>query len=408
MAASAGSAPGSNRISPVRFIVGFGIVSALADMVYEGARSVIGPFLASLGASAAAVGLITGLGEAAALVLRLGTGRLADRLRRPWPQTIVGYALTAACVPLLALAATLPLAATLYTGERVGKAVRTPARDSMLAYASAGLGRGYAFGLHEALDQLGAVAGPLLISAVLALGGGQHLAFALLAVPGAAALAMLARLRRSAPEPAAWEPAAAVSESKRLRVESGLPRVFWRYAAFSAATMLGFATWGVLAYHLAVHRLVPAAVIPVLYAVAMGSASGAAVLGGRLYDRVGLRGLVVLPPLAVAVPFLSFAAAPAAFVLGAVVWGAGMGMHDSTLRAAVADLVPAYRRGAGYGTFTAVYGLAWLAGATLIGVLYEHGVAAVGVFVAATQALALVLLVPLLRSRRAASSPTDP
>src|SRR5690349_15624551 len=104
MSASSGSAPGTNRMSPVRFIVGFGVVSALADVVYEGARSVIGPFLASLGASAAAVGLITGLGEAAALVLRLGTGRLADRLRRPWPQTIMGYALTATCVPVLALA----------------------------------------------------------------------------------------------------------------------------------------------------------------------------------------------------------------------------------------------------------------------------------------------------------------
>jgi MFS family permease len=183
--------------------------------------------------------------------------------------------------------------------------------------------------------------------------------------------------------------------------------VFWRYAAFSAATMLGFATWGVLAYHLAVHRLVPVAEIPVLYAVAMCAASGAAVLGGRLYDRVGLRGLVVLPPLAVAVPFLSFAAAPAAFVLGAVVWGAGMGMHDSTLRAAVADLVPAYRRGAGYGTFTAIYGLAWLAGAALIGLLYEHGIVAVICFVAAAQGIALVLLVPLLRPRQPARPEPD-
>lgn len=397
MSAPPAAAANPNLVSPVRFIVGFGVVSALADMVYEGARSIIGPFLASLGASAAVVGLVTGAGEAAALVLRLGTGRLADRSPRPWAQTIAGYGLTAICVPLLALAGGVPVAGLLYNGERVGKAVRTPARDSMLAHASAGMGRGYAFGLHEALDQIGAIAGPLLLAAVLGLGGTWHTGFALLAVPGAAALLMLARLRRRAPDPAAWEPSAKVSETKRLRLDTRLPGAFWRYAAFSAATMLGFATWAVLAYHLTVHRLVPEAMIPVLYALAMAAASVAAVLFGRLYDRVGLSGLAVLPPLAVVVPVLAFSSAPAAFVLGAVVWGAGMGMHDSTLRAAVADLVPAHRRGAGYGTFTAVYGLAWLAGATVIGLLYSHGVGVVTGYVAATQALALIVLVPLIR-----------
>lgn len=388
-----------NKISPVRFIVGFGFVSALADVVYEGARSVIGPYLGSLGASAATVGLITGAGEAAALVLRLFTGRLTDRTGRPWPQAIAGYALTAICVPLLALTGSLAAAGLLYNGERVGKAVRTPARDSMLAHASAELGRGYAFGLHEALDQLGAMAGPLLIAATLALGGHYRLSFALLAVPGALALLMLTRLRSAAPDPADWEPAARVSENKRLRLEAGLPRAFWQYAAFSTATMLGFSTWAVLAFHLTSRHLVPSPVVPVLYALAMAAASIAAVGFGRIYDRVGLRGLVVLPPLAALVPFLSFSDAPVAFVAGAVVWGAGMGVHDSTMRAAVADFVPAHRRGAGYGTFTALYGIAWLVGAAAIGYLYEHGTAAAAGFVAAAQLIALGLLVPLLRGQ---------
>lgn len=391
--------PGTlNKITPVRFIIGFGLVSALADVVYEGARSVIGPYLGSLGASAATVGLITGAGEAAALVLRLFTGRLTDRTGRPWPQAIAGYALTALCVPLLALSGGLTAAALLYTGERVGKAVRTPARDSMLAHASAEMGRGYAFGLHEALDQLGAMAGPLLIAATLALGGHYRLAFALLAVPGALALVTLSRLRSAAPEPAAWEPAARVPEKKRLRLEAGLPRMFWQYAAFSTATMLGFSTWAVLAFHLTIRHLVPAAMVPVLYALAMAAASIAAVGFGRIYDRVGLRGLIVLPPLAALVPLLSFSDVPAGFVTGAVVWGAGMGVHDSTMRAAVADFVPAHRRGAGYGTFTALYGLAWLGGAATIGYLYEHGTAAATGFVAAVQLVALCLLVPLLRA----------
>jgi MFS family permease len=400
--------PGGNRISPVRFIVRFGIVSGLADVVYEGARSIIGPFLAQLGASALAVGLITGLGEAAALVLRLGTGRLADRSGRPWPQTIAGYALTVICVPLLAVSGGLLAAGLLYNGERVGKAVRTPARDTMLAHASARMGRGYAFGLHEALDQTGAMAGPLLLGAGLALGLGYRGGFGLLAVPGVAALIVLLRLRRDAPSPADYEPEAQLAEAKRLRLDTHLPQRFWLYAAFSATTMLGFSTWAVLAYHLTKRHLFSPGVVPVLYALAMGAAALAAVGFGRVYDRVGLRGLVVLPPLAAVVPFLSFSSATPALLAGAVVWGAAMGVHESTMRAAVADFVPPHRRGAGYGTFTAIYGLAWLAGSVVIGALYAAGIDAVATFVVVVQLLALALLVPLLSGTRAAAGQSSP
>jgi len=387
----------ANRISPVGFIVGFGIVSALADVVYEGARSVIGPYLGSLGASAFLVGVITGAGEAAALVLRLFTGNLVDRTGRPWPQTIAGYALTCVCVPLVALTGNLTAAGLLYNGERAGKAIRTPARDTMLAHASADLGRGYAFGLHEALDQLGAMTGPMLIAGTLALGGDYRLGYGLLAIPGALALLALTRLRRGAPDPLAWEPAAQLAEKKRLRLSATLPNRFWHYCAFSAITMFGYSTWAVLAYHLTERRLLAAPLVPMLYALAMAAASLAAVSFGRLYDRVGLRGLLALPPLAVAVPYLSFTSTPALFVIGAVVWGAGMGVHDSTMRAAVADFVPAHRRGAGYGTFTAVYGLAWLAGASLIGWCYEQSTVAVALFITITQCVALAVLLPLVR-----------
>lgn len=388
---------GRNRVSALRFVVRFGAISALADVVYEGARSIIGPYLGSLGATAAVVGVITGAGEAVALVMRLFTGRLSDRTGRPWPQTIVGYALTAICVPLLAVTGSLAAAGLLYNGERFGKAVRTPARDTMLAHASARIGRGRAFGLHEALDQVGALLGPLLIALVLWLGGGYQLAFAMLALPGVAALTVLARLRAAAPSPDAYEPAAEIDEKKKLRLDSRLPRLFWQYAAFSAVTMLGFSTWAVLAYHLSSRHIVPTDVVPVLYAGAMGAAALAALGFGRLYDRAGFRGLVALPVLAAIVPFLSFTHSIAAVVVGAVVWGAGMGVHDSTMRAAVADLVPSHRRGAGYGTFTAIYGLAWLAGAAIIGLLYEQSIAAVATFVVVVQAVALVMLLPVLR-----------
>jgi len=299
----------------------------------------------------------------------------------------------------MALPGGLALAATLYNGERFGKALRSPARDTMLAHASASLGTGYTFGLHEALDQLGAIAGPLAIALFLAVGGSLQMSFAILAVPGVAALLVLARLRLAAPDPSAYDPTAAVSEAKRLRLGRGLPRAFWVYSAFSAATMFGFATWGVLAFHLVAAHVVSTGLVPVLYAGAMGAAAAASVVSGRIYDRFGFRGLVVLPPLAAIVPLLSFRTSVAAVVVGAVVWGAGMGVHDSTMRAAVTDLVPRHRRGAGYGTFTAVYGTAWLAGAALIGVLYDHGTATATAFIVVVQVFASFLLLPLLTSR---------
>src|SRR4051794_3185486 len=208
------------RIGPLQFVLWFGLVSALGDFVYEGARSIIGPYLAHLGASALAVGVVTGIGEAIALVLRLFTGRFADRTQRPWPQTILGYALTMICVPLIALSNGLASASVLYNGERFGKAVRAPSRDMMLAHAAAPLGRGRAFGLHEALDQSGALVGPLVIAVVLGAGGSYHLSFAMLAVPGAVALLVLFRLRAAAPHPEEFDPEAHLPESKQLRIDT--------------------------------------------------------------------------------------------------------------------------------------------------------------------------------------------
>ena len=205
----------SNRLGPMGFVLGFGVVSMLADVVYEGARSITGPFLATLGASAVMVGFITGFGEAVALVLRLGTGPLADRTRKYWPLTIAGYALTVIAVPLMALASSLWQASALVITERFGKAVRTPARDTMLSHAGAEMGRGKAFAIHEALDQSGALLGPLLVGLMVAVSGFQ-LGFGVLAIPGAVALVAVVLLRRAAPDPASYD--------KRFIRENGAAR----------------------------------------------------------------------------------------------------------------------------------------------------------------------------------------
>jgi MFS family permease len=382
------------------FVLAFGVVSMLADVVYEGARSITGPYLATLGASAAMVGFITGFGEAVALVLRLGAGSLADRTRKYWPLTIAGYALTVTAVPLLALAGSLWQAAALVVMERFGKAVRSPARDTMLSHAGAGMGRGKAFAIHEALDQSGALLGPLIMGLMIAVSGFQ-LGFGVLAIPGALALGAVLLLRRAVPAPERFD-AQAPTEQAAGRggpvLHVPLPARFWWYSAFTAVSMSGFSTFGVISYHLEVQNVVPSALIPVTYAVSMGAAAVAALASGALYDRIGLRGLLIALPLTAAVPFLSFTTAPALVWTGAVVWGAALGIHESTLRAAVADLVPAARRGTGYGLFTAIYGMAWLAGSTILGALYSASLPALMVFTVGTQLMALIAFIPLLKS----------
>jgi MFS family permease len=384
-----------NRLSPYRFVLAFGVVSMLGDFVYEGGRSIAGPYLATLGAGATLVGIVSGAGEAVALVLRLWTGPVSDRSGRHWALAIWGYAITMVSVPLLAVAQAVAPASALVITERFGKAVRSPARDTMLAQASVDIGRGRAFAIHEAMDQSGALVGPLLVALMVAVSG-YRLGFAVLAIPGLLAMAAVLRLRAAAPEPAAYEHGAHAAR-KTMSVGGRFPARFWLYSAFTALTMTGFATFAVLGYHLQVRHVVSAPWIPVAYAAAMGAAALGALGAGIAYDRIGLRGMVVLPPLAAAVPFLSFSTTPLLVWIGAVVWGAAMGVHESTMRAAVADLVPASRRGAGYGTFTAVYGLAWLAGAAVIAALYSSSIGAAETFVVVVQAIALAAFVPLWR-----------
>ncbi|MHC6594116.1 MFS transporter [Arthrobacter sp. C152] len=414
---SSGASPRNNDggapvvpMTAIRFILAFGIVSALMDMVYEGARSVTGPFLGVLGASALLVSVVTGAGEAVALVLRLVFGRLADRPALRWTLALGGYGLTALSVPLLGITDALWVACLLVLAERLGKAVRSPAKDTMLAEAGSGLGRGKAFALHEALDQAGAFVGPLLVGAALALSGSYGPGFLLLAVPGLAAMLILFRLKRQVPDPgvyetavsgglargdAAAEPAAPETPLK----PAPMPRQYWIYAVFSSLTMFGYATFGLLSFHLVSTGLLPAALVPVLYAVAMGVDAVAALASGWLFDRMGLKVLVALPVLAAAVPWLGFSDSTALAVTGALVWGAAMGVQESTMRAAVAGLAPAGRRGSAYGMFTACYGLAWLAGSFLIGLLYEQSVFILAATLTVIQAAALAVFFTI-RHRR--------
>jgi MFS family permease len=393
------------RSAALRFVLLVGVMSFFADFTYEGSRSIIGPYLAVLGAGALAVGVVTGFGELLGYGLRLVSGRLSDRTRQFWPITIAGYVLQMSVVPLLALAGSWPVAALLIVLERVGKATRNPPRDVMLSHAASEIGYGWAFGMHEALDQFGALFGPLAVAGVLAVRhGGYRLAFAALAVPAVIMLGLLVVARLLYPRPEELE-----TNPPDVRVE-GLPRAFWVYLAGAALVAAGFADFPLIAFHFQRAATVSPALVPVLYAVAMGVSGTGSLLFGRLFDRVGIRVLIPLTLISALFAPLVFLGGFWPALLGVSLWGLGMGVHESIVPAAVALMVPAERRGSAYGLFTAGYGVSWFLGSAAIGGLYTLSVGAVVAFSVLAQlaAIPLFLLVRPLGppSIRPAASPS--
>lgn len=384
--------------SAMAFVVLLGVVSLFADMTYEGARSVTGPFLSALGASAAVVGVVSGFGEFVGYGLRLISGYLADRTGRYWAVTLWGYALNLIAVPLLALAGSWEIAAILIVAERMGKAIRTPARDAMLSHATVRMGRGWGFGLHEAMDQIGAVLGPLIVAAALYLSGGYQAGFGILAVPAVLALSVLLLARRLYPEPRSLETA----EERAASAEEGrLPRAFWIYLGFVALGVAGYANFQLISYHIGTSSTISTFQIPVLFAVAMGVDAFVALIVGRLFDRFGLVVLASVPLLSLPIAPLAFSASPEAVLAGVALWGAVMGIQETIMRAAIGDMVPATVRGTAYGIFNSAYGLSWFLGSALMGLLYEVGI---GYLVTFSVGVELISLAPLVFLRRTSSA----
>jgi MFS family permease len=380
-----------SRSSALKFVVLLGFVSMLADATYEGARSINGQFLAVLGASGALVGFISGFGELIGYGIRLVSGYLSDRTRQYWLVTIGGYIINLLAVPLLALAGSWQLAAVLMVTERVGKGIRTPARDAMLSHATYRTGRGWGFGLHEALDQVGAVTGPLIITLVLFLNGSYKSGYFILLIPALMALSVLAAARFLYPDPRSLE-----VETPELR-SKGFSRAFWFYLAAMALLALGFADFPLIAFHFEKTGAISLDFIPVLYAIAMGVDAIAALVFGRLFDRYGV--FVI----ALAALFSAFFA-PLAFgnsllfaVSGMMLWGIGMGAQESVMRAAIAEMIPADRRASAYGIFNTVYGLFWFAGSAALGLLYDVSIPALIIFSIAAQLLAIPVLLIVKR-----------
>ncbi|KCZ70943.1 Major Facilitator Superfamily transporter [Candidatus Methanoperedens nitroreducens] len=375
----------------LKFVILLGAVSLFADTTYEGARSITGPYLAILGASGAVVGIVAGFGELIGYGLRLVSGYISDRTGKYWTITLFGYGINLLAVPLLALAGRWEIASLLMIAERMGKAVRTPARDAMLSHATVKMGRGWGFGLHEALDQIGAMLGPLIVAGVLYFRGGYQMSFGVLLVPALLALSVLAAARLLYPHPRAFEVGSVKLESKVF------PKVFWIYLGAVAFIAAGYVDFPLIAYHFKRVSIVSDDWIPVFYAIAMGVDALAALIFGRLFDRIGISVLI-------AAALISSIFAPLVFLggfyfalLGMALWGVGMGAQESIMRAAIAGMVSMDRRGSAYGIFNTGYGIFWFLGSALMGILYDISIPYLIIFSVAAQ---LASVPPLLLVRK--------
>ena len=378
----------------LRVVLIIGVVQLFADMTYEGARGIIGPFLGSLGASAAVVGFTAGFGELMGYAFRSVTGYFADKTHKYWVFIFAGYAVNLLAVPALALAGNWPMAAALVIAERTGRAIRKPSTDAMLSHAGSQIGHGWAFGLNEFLDQTGATIGPLLMALVLYFHGGYHHAFALLLIPALLCLCAVTIARIAYPRPHELEARQPVKLEAR-----GFSKTYWLYVVAGALIAAGFADFSLVAFHFQKTGSVDQSLIPVFYSAAMVTSALAALLFGRLLDKVGLPAVLVAF-------FLGALFAPCVFLggfgfalVGMILWGVGMGAQDALLKAMLAGVILPSKRGTAYGMFDTAFGVAWFAGSAAMGLLYDKSVMAVVIFSVALQLAALPVFI---LARRAA------
>jgi MFS family permease len=371
----------------LRFVLVIGVISFFADFTYEAARGVLGQYLASLGAGAATISIVTGFGALLGYALRLVSGREADKTGKFWPITTFGYFIQLLAVPALALAGNWPAAAVLIFVERTGKATRNPPRDAMLSHAAKEMGGyGWAFGVHEAFDQAGAMFGPLAMAGVLALHHSYRFAFAALLLPAVISLILVLIAQHIYPHPESFDKP---DPSAEANTSNPLPRSFWIYMLGAGLVAVGFADFPLMAFHFEhIHQL-RADWIPLLYALAMGVSGAGSLLFGRLFDRFGFKVIVVLTLISSAFAPLVFLGGVTGIVLGCILWGLGMGVQESVIPAAVAPMVDPRRRASAYGLFTAAYGIAWFLGSIVIGLLYERSITATVIFCVVAQLLAI-------------------
>lgn len=386
------------------FILLMGIVSLFSDMTHEGARSILGEYLNLTGASAATIGFVSGVGELCGYSLRLLSGFLADKSRRYWTLVIFGYTLQVLAIPALAL---VPengwiLACGLVILERIGKAVKKPAKNTLVSFAASEVGTGKGFAFQEFLDQLGAFLGPVILFFITLIKGtgelfsAYHLCFAALGIPAAVTVALVFFAQRKYPHPEVFEKAEEEQTEFRFRP------AFVLYMAAICLFAFGFADFTLITLHAARTHAFPTATLSLLYAGAMAVDAFAALFFGWLFDKIGLRALI-LSTLCSAffASFIFLSANPWSMAFGIFLWGIGMGAQESIMKAAASKIIPKSMRSTGFGIFETGFGIAWFLGSWLLGALYDTAPLYLAVVSAAAQLLAVVFY--LLCIRRSAA-----
>ena len=388
------------------FIILFGIVSLFSDMTHEGASSIRGAYLSLLGASAATIGFISGLGELVGYSMRYVFGKLTDKSKQYWPMTIAGYVLDIIAVPALALVGEHGwiAACVLLVIQRMGKAIKKPAKDTIMSFAASQEGVGKSFGIQEVLDQIGAFIGPVLLYLVMLFKTEgttfeiYSTCFAVLAIPGAITLILLIVTRCKFPNPEHFEP-----EPKEY-VPFKIKKEFILYIAGISLFAFGFIDYSIIIMHVSrtyshlasglseTSALVSTGSLPLLYAGAMLVDAVAALFFGMMYDKNGVKALVwstvISAPFAVFV--FAFDSVPM-LLIGVALWGVGMGAQESILKAAVTSMVPKASRATGYGVFECSFGAFWFLGSWLMGVLYDVSIPAM----IAVSVIAQLVTIPL-------------
>lgn len=388
------------------FIILFGIVSLFSDMTHEGASSIRGAYLTLMGASAGVIGFISGLGELVGYSLRYIFGFIADKTKKYWPMTIIGYILDVLAVPALALVGERGWiwACILLVIQRTGKAIKKPAKDTIMSFAASQTGVGKSFGLQELLDQIGAFLGPLLLYFVMLCKGGDDLfhtyafCFGILAIPGFITILLLLYTRKRFPNPENFEP-----EPKEY-VPFRLKKNFVLYIAGISLFAFGFIDYSLIIMHVSraytglsaglaeTGSIVTTGNLPLLYAGAMLVDALSALFFGYLYDRIGIKSLMISTVLSSFFAVFVFTMhSEWALLAGIALWGIGMGAEESILKAVVTSIVPKNSRATGYGIFELSFGIFWFLGSWLMGVLYDYNITSMVIVSVAAQLIAVVL-----------------
>lgn len=387
--------------SALVFLVFLGFISLLSDFTHEGARSIYGSYLGLIGVSAFLISLISGLGEFLGQALRIGTGIIADRTRKYWFMMILGYAINLLAIPFIALTneSIWQVALVLILLERVGKAIRAPAKSALVSFTTPQLGAGKAFAIQEALDQLGAFLGPLFVFAILSVRDqptitDYQLSFALLGIFAIMTLVLLVIAKRKYPHPDEFETKTLVSGFRSSKT-------FILYLFAISFIAFGFIDFPVIAFHLDQSGTIPAVMIPLLYAFAMGIDAISALFFGHLFDKIGIKSLIIAIGLSLAfAPLIFLTETRFSIIAGVLFWGVGMGAHESILKSVVALIVSKEKRATAYGIFNSVFGLAWFLGSVTIGLLYEWSLIALVAVSLSAEGIGCLLLLSFIHYKK--------